>query len=150
MAKIKSRAFEAIRAGAQSPNEARSPPKYGTGAAARLIKKASKQGILSRLRPIKSKERSYEYRLRDHLEANYPVFFVKSKPTRKSWPDRQATGYGQIRLVELKRQGEDLDEAQVIMHRELRSQGIRVVRIHTGMSLDLAAKLVVRALQTGV
>lgn len=124
-------------------------PTYGTRAAARLIRASSQHDVLSRLRPIKTKERSYEYRLRDHLEANYPVFFVKAKPTRKSWPDRQATGYGQIRLVELKRQGEDLDEAQAIMHRALRRQGIKVVRIHTGMSVDLAARFVVRALQTG-
>jgi hypothetical protein len=106
--------------------------------------------VLERLRPIRSRERPYEYRLRDHIEANYPVFFVKCKPTRKSWPDRQATGYGQIRLVELKVKGEDIDEAQRIMHKALLDQGIRVVRLHTGMSLDLAAKLVVRSLQTGV
>lgn len=111
------------------------------------VERRSQETILSKLRPIKTKERSYEYRLRDHLEANWPVFFVKAKPTRKSWPDRQATGFGAIRLVELKRQGEDLDEAQVIMHRELLRQGIKVVRIHTGMSVDLAARFVVRALQ---
>lgn len=114
-----------------------------------MKKRRRQRDVLAKLRPIKTRERPYENRLRDHIEANYPVFFVKAKPTRKSWPDRQATGYGNIRLVELKRQGEPLDDAQVIMHKALRRQGIRVVMVHTGMPLDLASKLIVNSLRGG-
>jgi hypothetical protein len=137
----------------QSSATYRSPSqdRAGSGGATRMKKITVKQqnAVLKRLRPIKSRERPYENRLRRYIEANYPVFFVKAKPTRKSFPDRVATGYGNIRLVELKRKGEDLDDAQVIMHRALLRQGIRVVRVHTGMSLDLAAKLIVNALRAG-
>lgn len=121
--------------------------KHRHPATTRLVKTKRKRAVLENLQPIKTRERPYENRLRDYIERNYPVFFVKTKPTRKSFPDRLATGYRTMRLVELKRKGEDLDDAQVIVHGELLRQGIRVVRIHTGMPLDQAAWIVVNALK---
>lgn len=111
------------------------------------MKRRRQQDVLGRLRPIKTRERSYENRLRDHIEKNYPVFLIKAKPTRKSFPDRIATGYANIRLVEVKRKDEDLDVAQEILHRQLKKQGIKVIRVHTGMPVEKAAWIIVNALK---
>jgi hypothetical protein len=102
---------------------------------------------LKNLRPIKKRERPWENRLRDELEDNFPVMFTKAKPTRTGWPDRIAAGYGNLRLVEVKRDDEDLDEGQVIMHRQLLAMDVRVIVVKSSMGLKQAALRIVRGLK---
>lgn len=106
-----------------------------------------KAAVLSRLRPIKKRERPFENRLRDHLETNYAVMFVKAKPTRTGFPDRIAMGYGNTRLVEVKAD-DDPGEAQEIVHAQIRElSGQAVVVIDAESGIDTCAKVVVRALR---
>jgi len=81
---------------------------------------------LAKLPPLKRRERSTESKLMDELEDEYDILFVKVKPSRVGLPDRMALGHGEILLVELKREGEDLDETQKAMHADLARRGIQV------------------------
>ncbi|HTR71739.1 MAG TPA: hypothetical protein VMH41_16110 [Mycobacteriales bacterium] len=96
-----------------------------------------------RLPPIKRRERPFEARLRDRLKV-YGVLFVKNKPTIVGWPDRTAVGFGEVGLVELKRDFEGLDEAQEILHGQiLRDHGVRVLLVQSGFGLESCALAVV-------
>lgn len=110
-------------------------------------KNLAKISKLSKLRPIRKRERPFENRLRDALECER-LLFVKSKPTRKGWPDRILIGFEKKRLVEIKREGADLSDAQVIVHRELWDRyRIRVIVIHNNMPIRDAVKYLQACLQ---
>lgn len=101
-----------------------------------------------RLPPIRPRERPFENRLRDRLK-DYGVLFVKNKPTIVGWPDRTAVGFGRVGLVELKREFEDLDEAQEILHDELlRKHGVRVLLVQAGFGLEVCAMAVITYLKS--
>lgn len=86
---------------------------------------------LGKLPPLKKRERPFEYRLRDELK-KHDVWFFKIKPSRVGLPDRMAMGLGSWCLVELKREGEDLEPHQVTMHAEIRKRtGRRVLTVWT-------------------
>lgn len=97
-----------------------------------------------KLPELKQRERPFEYRLRDEL-ASQGIMFVKCKPTVEGFPDRIAIGRGHMRLVEIKREGEELSETQALMHKKLRRLGTKPVVIFTG-DVKLAAEHVIRAL----
>lgn len=80
-----------------------------------------------KLKPIKKRERPFEYQLRDRLDKSYGIMFVKTKPTITGFPDRLAVGLGEMCLVEIKRKDEGLSDVQVIVHRDLAKRGIRVL-----------------------
>lgn len=102
---------------------------------------------LKKLPPLKRRERPFEYRLRDELNDKHQVMFVKIKPSRRGLPDRMAIGLGNMLLVEVKREGEDLEEHQKIMHRKLyHTSGKRVLTVWLGGSLDAARIRIVQAL----
>lgn len=99
-----------------------------------------------KLPPIKRRERPFEGRLRDRLK-DYGVMFVKNKPTLTGWPDRTAVGFGELCLVELKRDFEDLDDEQEIMHREIARHGVGVLLIQAGYGLEECAVRIVGRLR---
>lgn len=99
---------------------------------------------LGKLPPLKKRERPFEYRLRDHLK-KMDVMFVKLKPTVKGFPDRLAIGLGSMRLVEVKREGEDPDDVQALMHRDIARHGPEVIVVR-GPSVYAAADTIWRAL----
>lgn len=102
---------------------------------------------LKKLPPLKKRERPFEYRLRDRLRI-LDVMFVKAKPTRVGLPDRYALGHHNQLFVEIKREGEDLEEHQRVMHAEIhRLTNRRVVVVH-GPDVEKSAQFIVRALKT--
>jgi hypothetical protein len=97
-----------------------------------------------KLRPIKKRERSFEYQLRDELRDEYDILFIKTKPTIEGFPDRLAIGfggYGANVLVELKREGEDLSETQKLVHAQLAKRGMPPIVVH-GPHVATAAKII--------
>lgn len=101
---------------------------------------------IGKLPPIRRRERSFEYALRDEL-ASHEVMFIKMKPTIKGFPDRLAMSWrGRMRLVECKRSiDEALDHAQEVVHGDLRDLGIDVVVVH-GPDVKAAARIIMNAL----
>lgn len=90
---------------------------------------------------LKRKERSFEYALRDELKT-MGIGFVKLKPTIKGFPDRLAMGFGNTRLVEVKREDEEARRSQVERHKELwKKYRIRVLVIE-GPDVRHAAHLI--------
>jgi len=80
-----------------------------------------------RLRPIKRRERSFEYALRDEL-AKMGVMFVKLKPTITGFPDRLAIGACNMKLIETKAEDGEPSEGQRVLHEKiLRDQGVEVI-----------------------
>ena len=97
---------------------------------------------------LRSRERPFEYALRDELKSE-GILFVKLKPTIEGFPDRLAIGFKRTRLVEIKRHGEPLSEVQKIRHRELwRDYGIEVLVVQ-GPDVKAAASKVSLALRRG-
>jgi hypothetical protein len=84
-----------------------------------------------KLPKLKKRERSFEYKLRDEIEKNGDVMFVKLKPTRTGFPDRLLVGFGKKFLVEIKRdENEELSDVQGVMHADLAKMGIEVIVIY--------------------
>lgn len=100
---------------------------------------------LKRLKPLKKRERPFEYDLRDELKRRH-IMFVKCKPTLTGFPDRLAIGLGTTRLVELKREDEDLQDDQRIRIREIEEHGVKVLIIN-GPNVRRAANHVEAALK---
>lgn len=99
---------------------------------------------LGKLPPLKKRERQFESRLRDHLK-EVGIMFVKCKPTIVGFPDRLAIGLGAMRLVEVKREGEDPDEVQSLVHRDIEKHGVEVVVVR-GPNIRKAAATITQAL----
>lgn len=100
---------------------------------------------VSKMKAKKKRELSFEHALRDEL-APAGVLFVKLKPTIDGLPDRLAIGFGEMKLVELKREGEPLEPHQKAMHEMLeRRHGIRVVTVWSP-DVKMASHAVIRAL----
>lgn len=99
---------------------------------------------MPKLPPLKKRERPFEYRLRDHLKT-MDVMFPKCKPTIKGFPDRLAIGLGTMRLVEVKREDEDPDDVQSLVHRDIAAHGPEVVVVRGPCVYD-AAIVIWRAL----
>lgn len=99
---------------------------------------------LGKLPPLKKRERPFEYQLRNYLKKR-GVMFVKCKPTIVGFPDRLAIGLGNMRLVEVKREGEDPDDVQTLVHRDIAEHGPEVVVVR-GPSVYDAALIIWRAL----
>ena len=99
---------------------------------------------LPKLPPLKKRERPFEYRLRDHLK-KMDVMFVKCKPTIVGFPDRLAIGLGTMRLVEVKREDENPDDVQSLVHRDIAEHGTPVVVVRGPCVYD-AAIVIWRAL----
>lgn len=101
-----------------------------------------------KLPEIKQREVTFERKLHDRLEAGGLMKFVKLKPTIEGFPDRLAIGFRRTRLVEIKREGESLSEMQVLVHRDLRKMGVKVLVIH-GPDVEEAAYVIEMALRRG-
>lgn len=87
---------------------------------------------------LKKRERPFENRLRDALKT-HGILFIKTKPTRKGFPDRLAIAFGKTQLVEIKRDKDaELSETQALMHKTLRNHGVRVLVVH-GPDVEEAA-----------
>lgn len=99
---------------------------------------------LGDLRPLKRRERPFEYALRDRLK-EMGVMFVKTKPTITGFPDRLAIGLGCLRLVEVKRGGGELSETQALVHRDIARHGPPVIVVE-GPDVTAAADAVWYAL----
>lgn len=94
---------------------------------------------LGKLPPIKKREVPFERRLQIELKKR-GVLFVKLKPTLRGMPDRAAIGYGKIRLVEIKREDNDLSEVQAeFRDMLLRDYSVRVLVVH-GPDVQAAAR----------
>jgi hypothetical protein len=105
--------------------------------------------ILSRLKPIKTRESPFEHRLRDALKVE-GIFFVRCKPTVVGFPDRLALGFRQTRLVEIKREDGELSDAQVIRHKELKNDyGIDVIVVNAMFGVEHAVVTIGRSLRHG-
>lgn len=103
---------------------------------------------LKTLRPIKKREKPFEYRLRAELWDRHAIRFVKLKPTWKGMPDRMAMGLRNWCLVEVKRDGETVSDAQVIMHNDIYElTGRSVITIFGSSTIESAIALVVRHLE---
>lgn len=99
---------------------------------------------VSRMRPRKKRERTFENALRDELK-KMRIKFVKTKPTVSGFPDRLAIGFGAMKLVEVKREDETLEKHQEILHEELRrDHGVNVLTVWP--PVRTAAKLIRAAL----
>lgn len=108
-----------------------------------------KRGVLDNLPALKRRERPFENRLRTHLESYHAIDFVKTKPTRRGFPDRLAIGYRKVVFVEVKRDDdEELAAAQEMVHKELRAKGHTVLVIE-GPDVKQAARDVMNALKRG-
>lgn len=99
---------------------------------------------LGKLPPLKKREKPFEYRLRDRLKT-MGIMFVKCKPTITGFPDRLAIGLGTMRLVEVKREGEDPDDVQALVHRDIATHGPEVVVVR-GPDVRAATDVIWRAL----
>lgn len=98
---------------------------------------------LKRLKPLRKREKPFEYRLRAELK-KLGIIFTKCKPTIKGWPDRLAVGhYGEMLLVELKRDDEPLSIAQKIVHEDLKySHGVIVQVVRSSWGIARAARVI--------
>src|SRR5688572_3671468 len=98
-----------------------------------------------RMKAFKKKEKTFEYALRDELKA-CGVLFTKLKPMLDGMPDRLAGGFSEMRLVELKREGEPLEPHQEAMHDMLsRRYGLTVITVWSP-NVKAAARVIVAAL----
>lgn len=110
-------------------------------------RRALKARRLGRLPSLKKRERPFEYRLRDELKTR-DIMFTKFKPSVKGLPDRLAMGNENMLLAEIKREGEDLEDHQKVMHARIyRLTGRRVMVIH-GPDVKKAANFVELCLET--
>lgn len=94
---------------------------------------------------IKKREKTFEYQLRDELKVS-GVLFVKLKPMIDGMPDRLAMGFGEMKLVEIKREGEPLEKHQEAMHDMLlRRHGLTVITVWSPNVKD-ASRIVINGL----
>ncbi len=106
--------------------------------------------ILGKLKPIKKREQSFDYKVRDALKDD-SILFVRCKPTIVGFPDRLALGFGNMKLVEVKREDGELSDAQVIRHAELkRDYGIEVIVINALFGVEHAVLVIGRALRRAI
>lgn len=98
---------------------------------------------LSKLPPLRRRERPFEYQLRDYLWKEMGIRFIKIKPSMRGLPDRMAMGRRNWCLVELKREANELQEHQVLMHDEIyRLTGRSVITVFGGSTVRSAAFLI--------